>query len=159
MLRNQGGGVFGTKVDYFPGGVASAVAFGDVNGDGKLDLATANGTSGTLSVFVNDGIGGFKKYGSNIGLGLGAYPTTVALADVDGDGNLDLVSAHSFGAIAYVLRNQGDGTFEPQVEHSVGANPNSVAVSDFDGDGKLDVAAANLQSESVSVLRNAACQP
>ena len=71
------------------------VVAADVNGDGKLDLISANYGANTLTVLTNNGSGGF---GSNATLSVGSGPTCVVAADVDGDGKLDLISANCVSA-------------------------------------------------------------
>src|ERR1017187_6031818 len=67
------------------------VAAADVNGDGKLDLISANYYGNSLSVLTNNGSGGFVLAGT---YPVGQYPFYVAAADVNGDGKVDLISAN-----------------------------------------------------------------
>jgi hypothetical protein len=78
------------------------VALGDVNGDGKLDLVTANSNDSTASVLLGNGNGTF---GSNVDFVTGTSPYGVALGDLNGDGKLDLVTANYYGDSASVLLN------------------------------------------------------
>jgi hypothetical protein len=71
----------------------------------------------------------------------------LALADLDGDGKLDIAAASPSNNAVYVLRNQGGGTFDPPVPVMVAANPNQVVAADFDGDGKVDLAAGDLTAD------------
>src|SRR6266568_5027479 len=68
----------------------NSVVAADVNGDGKVDLISANQTDFTLSVLTNDGSGGFVLAAT---LGIGLYPVAVTAADLNGDGKVDLISA------------------------------------------------------------------
>ncbi len=79
-------------------------------------------------------------------------PKSVALADVDGDGALDLAVANQGSNTVSVLRGNGDGTFLPKQDVAAGAGPAYLAVADIDRDGKLDLATANSDSDDVSVL-------
>src|SRR5438034_215867 len=116
------------------------VAVGDFNGDDKFDLAVANFHSADVSVLLGNGDGTFPPA---INSGLGGSPV---VADINGDGKLDLVTEGS------VRLGNGDGTFKPAVNFSTGASPISVAVGDFNRDGKPDLAVANNGSGNVSVL-------
>jgi hypothetical protein len=81
-------------------------------------------------------------------------PQSVAAADLDGDGRLDLVVANRVSNTVSVLVNQGEGTFAAKVDYPTGDAPNSVVVVDLNGDGKPDLAVANIFAGSVSVLLN-----
>ncbi len=128
-----------------------AIATGDFNGDGKLDLVTANAASNSISVFIGNGAGGFAApvtYATG-----GSFPDAVAVGDFNGDGKLDLVVANEHSGTVAVLLGNGNGTFGAATVFSTGGSyPDSLAVGDFNGDGKLDVVVANYGSENVSVL-------
>lgn len=126
-----------------------AVAMGDFNRDGKLDMAVVNSNQGTVSVFLGRGDGTFS---APVTFAVGRYPDAIAVGDFNGDGKLDLVVANNASATVSVLQGNGDGTFAPQVTYSVGHIPTSVAVGDFNGDGKLDLAVANSSDATVSIL-------
>ena len=70
-------------------------------------------------------------------------PNCVAVADLNGDGKLDLVVADLTANAVFVLLGNGDGTFGPQQSFATGASPTAVAVGDFNADGKLDLAVAD----------------
>ena len=131
------------------------VATGDLDGDGKPDLAVTNYGSGDVSVSLNHGDGTFT---SAVDYAVGANPAAVAIADVDGDGKLDLVVAIGGSGGVEVLRNVGAGAFAPGVSYNAGAPPAvALAVGDFNGDARPDVAVVNAgdgQGGSVSVLLN-----
>jgi hypothetical protein len=74
------------------------------------------------------------------------------VADVDGDGFPDLVTANADSDSVSVLLGQGDGTFQPEQRFAVGRDPWAVVVADLNGDGVPDLVTANLGSASVSVL-------
>jgi len=109
-----------------------------------------------LSVFIGKGDGTFKP---GVHSPVGTNPTSVAVADLNGDGKLDLVVTNFAGTVS-ILLGHGDGTFQAQVEYPAGSNSNSVTVGDFNGDGKLDLAVVNGNngnanvSSTVSILIN-----
>ena len=80
----------------------------------------------------------------------GLDPVSVAMGDLDGDGDLDLALANSTTFKVAVLLQGADGVFEAPEYYSVGINPYSVAIGEFDGDGEADLAVANFQSNTVS---------
>lgn len=79
-------------------------------------------------------------------------PREVALGDLDGDGNLDVVVANLGPGNVGVLLGNGDGTFAPQVTYMTSLFPQSVALGDLDGDGHLDIAVTTGFNDSVGVL-------
>src|SRR3989475_118573 len=78
-------------------------------------------------------------------------PASVAVADFNGDGVLDLAVEAGPESVA-VLLGKGDGTFQAAVNFPAGSHPSSVAVGDFNGDGVRDLVVRNFYSNSVSVL-------
>jgi len=129
-----------------------SVVAADVNGDGKVDLISANyNSAGTLTVLTNNGSGGF---GFNASLTVGSAPASVVAADVNGDGKLDLISANSGASTLTVLTNNGSGGFGSNATLNVGSEPNWVVAADVNGDGKLDLISANAGPSTLTVLTN-----
>jgi autotransporter-associated beta strand protein len=121
------------------GGPVSVVAV-DVNGDGRLDLVTANYTAGSVSVLLGNGDGTFRAPQN---LSVGAKPDSLAVADLNGDGHPDIVVGHIHGAYVNVLLGTGNGTFQPAQTINVGSYATfGVAVADFNGDNHPDIAVA-----------------
>ncbi len=160
VFRNTGtiGSVsFAAKVDFptWPGPLC--VAIGDVDGDGKPDLAVVNNASSTVSVFRNTSTIGSVSFDASVDFTTGSYPYSVAIGDVDGDGKPDLAVANNASSTISVLRNTGtvgSVSFAARVDFTTGSAPYSVAIGDVDGDGKPDLAAANCISNTISILRN-----
>ena len=153
---NNGSGGFSGSSDVAVGATPASVAVGDVDGDGDLDLLTANFNHGTVSVRLNDGNGTFSG-GTDVAVVTTPQPATpisVAVGDVDGDGDLDLLTANYYLGTVSVRLNNGSGAFSGTTDVAVGANPHSVAVGDVDGDGDLDVLTANYGANTVSVRLN-----
>jgi hypothetical protein len=144
-----GTGGFEAAPRFAVGSSPLSVAVGDVNGDGRLDMVTANRLGNNVSVLLGDGSGGFAAATS---FAVGSSPRSVALGDVNGDGRLDIVTANYFGDNVSVLLGNGSGGFAAATNFAVGVYPNSVALGDVNGDGRLDVVTANNNSNNVSVL-------
>ena len=151
VLLGKGDGTFKPATFFAAGGPAAFVAVGDVNRDGKPDLVVANPsavtTNGTFSVLLGKGDGTF---GSPTSMDAGNYPTSIALGDFNGDGNLDLALANrpvdtAFNAHGYVsvFLGKGDGTFQAPTAYEAGWKPRRILGGDFNGDGKLDLAVAS----------------
>jgi hypothetical protein len=176
VLTNNGSGGFvlasslslanGTGMPDPPRGVPrmgsypSSVCAADVNGDGKLDLICANsGNPGvnTLTVFTNNGTGGFVIASTLI---VGGNPDSVCAADVNGDGKMDLICANSdydskaLGFTLSVLTNNGTGGFVTSSTISLRQFLSSVCAADVNGDGKVDLICANQASSTLTVLTN-----
>lgn len=130
-----------------------SIAVGDVNRDGKLDLAVANAAINysfkQVTLLLGNGDGTFQALR---GFDVASRPLAVAIADMNSDGNPDIVSAGSDGDSVSVLVGKGDGTFSLQQAADVGAAATAIAVADVDGDGMLDVATANPSAGTVSLL-------
>jgi hypothetical protein len=142
------------STDYTTGTNPQSVVVGDFNHDGKEDFAQVNysgGSAGSVGVFLGNGDGTFTLKGH---YSTGAGPDALALADVNGDGNLDLVVGNDTGASVSVLLGNGDGTFQTHADYKAGSFPHWVAVADFNGDGKPDIAVANEGDVDVGVLLN-----
>jgi len=151
---NDGTGAFtagaSPRVNPYP----DAVALGDVDGDGDLDLLTTSrpsgGLTGSLAIRLNDGSGTFS---GTQDVAVGSMPEDVALGDLDGDGDLDVVVG-DYAYAVYVCLNTGAGTFGAGQPVGAGTGPASVALGDVDGDGDVDCVAGDLQDARVSVLLN-----
>ncbi len=118
----------------FPGPVALVAK--DLDGDGDVDLATANFASGDVSVVLNDGSGNFSLGGGYLAKG---YPRDLAAGDVDGDGEPDLAVV-GWGSGVLTLLNDGNATYPtaPVLIETEG-NREPIAMADLDGDGDLDL--------------------
>ncbi|HXM41571.1 MAG TPA: FG-GAP-like repeat-containing protein [Bryobacteraceae bacterium] len=143
VFLGSGDGTFQSPADYATPGTTIAVAVGDFNRDGKLDVVAAE-NSDYVSVLLGNGDGTLRPYhdyatdSSSFGIGLG---------DFNGDGKLDLaVTCSSFEANSTldILLGNGDGTFQAEVSYPLDFEVGSrtVIVADFNGDGHLDLAVA-----------------
>ncbi len=146
------GMMYGPSVDLGDS-VSWAVAVGDLSGNGILDVAVAN--NGACYVYHNDGLGTFTRV-SGFGAGL-PDATSIALADMDQDGTLDLLLATKVAQSSgenQVFLNDGTGLFIAPNSTFGFNNTRSIAVADLNGDGFADVFEANGSLESNRVWIN-----
>ena len=144
---------FGEFHYFFPGGCnPSSIVVGDLNHDKIPDVVVADAgcgnNTGHLAVLLGKGDGTFHKavtYKAGIG------PYSLALADFNGDGNLDVAVATQQGV--EVLLGKGDGTFSAAKLYASGLGSISVVAADFNGDGITDLAAAE-NSDVIVLLGN-----
>ena len=141
------GGTF-SSATYMVGPGPHNVVATDVNGDGKLDLISANEIANTLTILTNNGSGILVSNASYTVAGA----NDVVAADVNGDGKLDLISTS--GSSLVILTNSGNGAFGSNTTLNVGGTCQSVAAADVNGDGKMDLIAANVDGKSVVVFTN-----
>jgi hypothetical protein len=156
VLAGKGDGTLQEPQATAVGNYPRDVAVGDFNGDGHLDVVTADNLDGTLSVLLGNGDGTFGQ-GQTIQLGASTYPTAVAVADVNGDGIPDLAVTESGTNAVEVLLGTGDGTFQQTTPIPVdqGADyPFGITAADLTGDGSNDLVVTNVVSGTVTVLLN-----
>ncbi len=151
------------------------IALGDIDGDGDIDAVVANGGGGSIeedaaksgeslitcvpdseSVWLNGGTGNFSAHtapGANC-FGAGTDSSDVALGDLDGDGDLDVVVANRFGQPENVRLNNGTGQFPTAMPSFGYGDSTAVSLGDLDGDGDLDAIIANAGAEPETVWLN-----
>jgi hypothetical protein len=133
-------------------GQDSFVATGDFNNDGIPDIAIVNSTEdGVVGICLGNGDGTFQ---SAVNYSVGPYPLSIAVADVNNDGDLDLIVPNLLGNNVSVLLGNGNGIFQMQQTYATGDDPQFVAVADFNHDGWLDLAVSNNGDATVGVLLN-----
>jgi hypothetical protein len=148
VLLGKGDGTFAARVDVANENMVNDLALGDMNGDGKLDLVTAN-RSGTVSVRLGKGDGTLAAEQIQACAG---EPVSIALGDLDADGTLDVATANSLADTVTVLLGKGDGTFRTKVDYAIADEPVSVLAGDLNGDRRLDLVVIRGLTGNVSVL-------
>jgi hypothetical protein len=162
---------FAAKQDFAVGSGPRSVAIGDLNGDGRRDIAVANevtaASAGTVSVLLSTTVPGAAtpSFAPKVDFVAGAQPLSVAVADFNGDGKPDLAVANATisgtaGTVSVLLNTTAPGgatpTFAAKADFATGPGPFSLAVADFNGDGNPDLVVANatMSANTVSVLLN-----
>lgn len=142
-----------------------SLAVQDLNGDGKPEIVTANGSSNNISIFQNQSTMGSISFASPVNYAAGHLASDVAIADLDGDGQPDLAVVNMNDGTVSVLRNLGNGgafttsSFASPVVFPAASQCRQLAIGDMDGDGKLDIVTANWSSDRISVLQNLTAGP
>jgi len=164
IMFNDGQGGFDSQsqpmpVDEYPYSICTA----DLDNDGDLDMATANAGfiyglgDSTVSVLLNRGAAEFAPQVEYL---VGRHPSTICAADIDNDGDIDLMTANYGYTGGYptdstvsILFNNGDGSFAPQVQYPVEPEPYGICTGDVDGDSDLDIITCSANG-CISILLN-----
>ena len=104
--------------------------------------------------FTGEVDAGSGQFDTGILLNLPNTVNDVCAADLDGDGDLDLATAHYYDDIICVLKNNGNGTYAAYSSYAVGGIPHAIVAADFDGDGDIDLAVPNHMDHTVTVRYN-----
>ena len=142
MLLGDGSGGYALSDRISVGGSPWMLAIGDINGDGTLDVASANSSNNSASAAFTDGQGNFinaVSYSSG-----GTFPLAIDLGDLDGDGDLDLLVSNfgNFGSNNGRWRcyeNDGDGNFINPADYPASKAASCAVFHDRDRDGDLDL--------------------
>jgi len=152
VVPGVGDGTFGTPASVALSGMMYNAVMGDLNGDGKLDIA-GNDPNNNYMMTV------YLASGSGYATGA-AYSTSDSVSDacfltsgdLTGDGKAELVAANCGDNNVTVWVNNGDGTFQTGAYYASGAYPEAVTIADINGDGRADLVTSNDDSSDVTVL-------
>ncbi|CAF1053779.1 unnamed protein product [Adineta steineri] len=131
----------------------SAIANGDFNNDGQLDIVVANYFANSFSIFIGFGNGSFAGQ-INYLTGSNSYPWYIAVGDLNNDNQSDLaVANYGSNSIALFLKYD-NGSFKIQNTYSTrdSSRPQSVVVGDFNDDGQMDIAVTNYQGNTINIF-------
>lgn len=158
---NDGEGRFDRHERFLSARAPTTLALGDLDGDGTPDVALSSASPSSISILRGGEFEGVSVLTQKIPLDhceqhirKGCAPHAGALADLDGDGDLDLISSNTIPASISVVLHHGEGQFELLENRLIpGTHPFSLAAGDLDGDGKPDVVTADDFAEEVSFHR------
>jgi len=127
----------------------------DLNGDGILDLVTANRGANSISVCMGQGSNGrgLGTFGAAANIAVGSGPEMVVSGDFNSDFIPDLATANGGAGTVSILLGNGNGTFQTPSSISVGGTPAALVVGHFDWDGRVDLAVSDTGNDQISILR------
>jgi hypothetical protein len=159
-LANAATAGFKPAVNYAVGTAPRAVASGDFNGVGKMDLAIANygdpttSDDGGVSILLGNGDGTFQNQ-RNVVVGKNPCPALylpcLIAADFNGDGRLDLAVLKANNTLAVLLGN-GDGTFQTHADYATGNGAIALRIGDVNSDHRPDLIVLEVGANSVGIL-------
>ncbi len=136
VFRNTGDGTLATPETYDAPGIRMSLAIGHLNADLAPDIALPNFVAGTISIYLNQGDGTFAP---PVAHAAGVpNPRGIAIGDMDGDGDNDLVVGDPFVNVHAVIFNDGAGVFPNASTFIDGGTTIDVSLGDLDGDTDLD---------------------
>lgn len=152
-----------TKAAILPD-AGTTICVGDIDGDGRPDIIQMDGQQPTLlKVIQNNSVGGqlsSASFSAPVGYNGGNGIQFMAVADLDGDGKPEIITANrTDGTVTVYLNTSVPGTIDNNtlaagVSYPAGKGPFHVAIADIDGDGKADIIVSNTDSNTFSVLKN-----
>ena len=152
---------FSAKTDFPTGAYPYFVSVGDLNGDGKPDLAVVDANANTISVLLNTTAPGATTptFSAKTDFATGTSPRIVAIRDINGDGRQDLVVVNTnSNTFSVFLNTTAPGamtpTFSARTDFPAGSSPSYVYICDLNGDGLSDLAVVNYTFNTVSVFLN-----
>ncbi len=150
VYRGKGDGTFLPPVHYLAGTGPLDFAVGNLNGDGRPDLAITNMQAGTLGVLLNSDSG----FAATTGYNAGVQVSAVVTGDFNADGNHDLAVTNdlSNGTVQIILAEGGGRFSTSPTAYTVSPEPFGVAAGDFDMDGTLDLAVTSSVGTNISIL-------
>jgi hypothetical protein len=152
---------FSTNTDFSVGSAPQDFAVGDLDGDGKPDLAVVNNGDATITLLQNASTPGNPNLirGTDVPTGTinPGSPFAIRIADFDGDGKPDIASINQLDnsvSVHHNISTVGAPAIDANVDYSTGDLPWAVAIADMDGDGLPDMAIIDNTSSYITLLRN-----
>jgi hypothetical protein len=151
VLFGRGDGTFGGDTVYTAGSGTIDLAIADVDRNGHNDLLVANASSSSVSVFLSDDAGRLQPPASYPTL---AYPSALVVADLDGDGILDIATiSGNYDSPVGLMRGSGGGMFGPAETITSFASAKALAAADLDLDGHVDLVISATYANGATILR------
>ena len=153
ILLGDGSGGFTASVRKTVSGRPWMIAVGDINGDGFADVVSANSEGNVTVALLGDGQGGLSEPTNYTVPGTG-FQLAIDLGDLDGDGDLDMVTSNYSSANYTVFENDGDGNFSMAALLAASTNASCAIIHDRDNDGDLDITGTDEGDDVVILFEN-----
>lgn len=153
-IANYGTGSYNLSSNVTVGSSPLPVVAADFNNDGYIDLAVSNTTgaySATMNILINNGSGNYNMTST---LTTDAWPWSIAAADFDNDGDIDLAVIGAKFATLTIYKNNGLGNFTNFAMINLNFAPNHIEAGDINGDGYIDLVVTNFDSDNITILKN-----
>jgi hypothetical protein len=152
ILRNNGTGQFDTsREDIYIGHAVADVHAMDLDADGDVDLAVADGDNPSVTLLFNNGRGTFNARSARF---VEATPSALAAGNLNSDGHGDLVVANRGANTVSVLLSDRSGGYQARRDFAAGLQPAALRLVDYDADGDNDIITANRSSMDIAILAN-----
>lgn len=151
VLFGKGDGTFVATTGYPAGRNTFGLDTGDLNGDGYMDIVTANQADSSISVLLNLGSKQPGVFAEQVVYPASGKAVAVSVADLNGDGKTDVLASANSGGVTDVYFNNGDGTLQASMPVATGNGSYDSVVADFNGDGTRDI--ASVASGSVTIMQ------
>jgi len=156
IILGNGDGTFGAATLLSVGDAPSAIVSDDFDGDGRIDLAVANRNEDTVTIHRGNGNGTFTGKSAGDTFTTNDDPLSLAVGDLDGDGDPDLITGNWGGQSATVLSNSGTGSFSgggPLNSNAIAfaTRVDSINLADLNGDGTLDAVASMRSNHTIAL--------
>lgn len=138
------------------------IAIGDLDLDGKADIACSRASVPGISIFKNTSAGSSISFGARADITVTSTSEGIAIGDLTNDGKPEIITAASGASGITILENistPGTISFNPRVHFFTDGSPWEVAIADIDGDGRADIMSSNTTSNNITVYRNAGTNP
>ncbi|MBL7850136.1 MAG: VCBS repeat-containing protein [Cyclobacteriaceae bacterium] len=147
---------FAPKVDFATSTQPREAIIGDLDGDGKPDIAAINRATPSITTLRNSSTVGTVSFAAGVDFAAGTNAQGMEVGDIDSDGKLDLITVDWTPQVSVFRNTSTPGTINlaPGVNFTTGTSPVKVAIGDLDGDGLIDLVVANAGASSVSAFRN-----
>lgn len=150
VILGNGDGSFRSAVSYALDANINprAATTADFNGDGNLDIASANNAGDNVSILMGRGDGTFAGH---VNYAAGDGSRWVEAADYNNDGFADIATVNEFDGTMSILLGRGDGTFNAKVDYANSVGSRTATAGDLNGDGNLDIVTTSEGASNISV--------